>query len=122
MLNVRAFVALGSLSPDDVDVQVVHGVIASEDALVGTTVDSLTPAEAYDGGRFRFDGNRHPRPLRLLRLHRARDPEELPPGEHRRARRRRPARLSAASTATWQRRCDESPEFRSVVQACVLDG
>ena len=31
-------------------------MIDSEDALVGTTVDSLTPAEAYDGGRFRFDG------------------------------------------------------------------
>jgi starch phosphorylase len=31
-------------------------VIDSEDALVGTTVASLAPAEAYDGGRFRFDG------------------------------------------------------------------
>ena len=64
VLHVRAFVALGALSPDDVDVQVVHGVIDSEDALVGTTVESLAPAEAYDGGRYRFDGHRHPRPLR----------------------------------------------------------
>ena len=31
-------------------------MIDSEDALVGTTVGSLAPAEAYDGGRYRFDG------------------------------------------------------------------
>jgi glycogen phosphorylase len=55
-LNVRAFVCLGSLSPDDVDVQVVHGVIVADDALVDTVADSLTPAESYDGGRYRFDG------------------------------------------------------------------
>ena len=47
---MRAFVALGELSPDDVDVQVVHGVIDHEDDLVGTTTGSLTLAEAYDGG------------------------------------------------------------------------
>ena len=33
-LTVRAFVSLGELSPDDVDVQLVHGVINSEDELV----------------------------------------------------------------------------------------
>ena len=56
VLAVRAFVALGALSPDDVDVQVVHGVIDHEDDLVGTTTGSLSVAEAYDGGRYRFDG------------------------------------------------------------------
>jgi starch phosphorylase len=56
VLNVRAFVALGSLTPEDVDVQVVHGVIDADDALVDTTTGSLSVAEAYDGGRFRFDG------------------------------------------------------------------
>jgi starch phosphorylase len=56
VLNVRAFVALGSLTPEDVDVQVVHGVIDHEDDLVGTTTGSLAVAEEYDGGRYRFDG------------------------------------------------------------------
>jgi starch phosphorylase len=55
-LTVRAFVALGSLSPDDVDVQLVHGVIDSDDALVNTTTASLAPVETYEGGRYRFDG------------------------------------------------------------------
>ncbi|MEO6510064.1 MAG: alpha-glucan family phosphorylase, partial [Nocardioides sp.] len=56
VLHVRAFVSLGSLSTDDVDVQVVHGVIDADDTLVNTTTDSLSTAEAYDGDRFRFDG------------------------------------------------------------------
>jgi len=55
-LQVRAFVGLGELTPDDVEVQVVHGVIDADDALVDTTTESLTAAEAYDGGRWRFDG------------------------------------------------------------------
>ena len=33
-LTVRAFVSLGELSPDDVDVQLVHGVANGEDQLV----------------------------------------------------------------------------------------
>ena len=53
---MRAFVCLGALSPDDVDVQVVHGVVDADDELVDTVADSLTPAEAYEGGRYRFDG------------------------------------------------------------------
>ncbi len=56
VLSVRAFVGLGELGPDDVDVQVVHGVIDPDDALVDTTTGSLTVAEAYEGGRWRFDG------------------------------------------------------------------
>jgi starch phosphorylase len=55
VLSVRAFVSLGSLTPDDVDVQIVHGVIDSEDSLVGTTAGSMECAETYDGGRYRFD-------------------------------------------------------------------
>ena len=56
VLNVRAFVSLGTLSPDDVDVQIVHGVIDADDTLVNTTTGSLVTAETYDGGRYRFDG------------------------------------------------------------------
>jgi starch phosphorylase len=55
-LSVRAFVALGDLTPDDVEVQLVHGVINSEDVLVDTTVTPLHVQETYDGGRYRFDG------------------------------------------------------------------
>jgi starch phosphorylase len=55
-LSVRAFVALGDLTPDDVEVQLVHGVINSEDVLVETTVTPLHVEETYDGGRYRFDG------------------------------------------------------------------
>jgi starch phosphorylase len=54
-LEVRAFVSLGRLSPDDVDVQVVHGRIKHEDNLVGTTVESLSHAETYEAGRHRFE-------------------------------------------------------------------
>jgi starch phosphorylase len=55
-MTVRAFVSLGTLTPDDVDVQLVHGTITAEDQLVDTAVDSLQPADTYEGGRFRFDG------------------------------------------------------------------
>jgi starch phosphorylase len=55
-LEVRAFVSLGELSPDDVDVQVVHGRIKHEDDLVDTQVASLSLAETYEAGRHRFEG------------------------------------------------------------------
>jgi starch phosphorylase len=55
-LTVRAFVALGGLTPDDVAVEVVHGVIDGDDDLVDTHVTELACADSYDGGRFRFDG------------------------------------------------------------------
>ena len=54
-LNVRAFVSLGELTTDDVDVQLVHGRINSDDVLTETTVSSLHPAESYEGNRHRFD-------------------------------------------------------------------
>jgi starch phosphorylase len=53
---VRAFVSLGELSPEDVDVQLVHGRADAEDNLTETTVASLRPVEAYEGNRHRFDG------------------------------------------------------------------
>jgi starch phosphorylase len=55
-MSVRAFVALGDLSPADVEVQLVHGKTSSEDVLLETTVAALAPVESYDGGRHRFDG------------------------------------------------------------------
>ncbi len=54
-LAVRAWVALGSLSADDVEVQVVHGRIGSDDVLTATTVTPMLVGESYDGNRHRFD-------------------------------------------------------------------
>jgi starch phosphorylase len=56
-MSVRAFVALGALTPEDIDVQVVHGRIQDEDDLVDPQVMSLSLAESYEGGRHRFDGD-----------------------------------------------------------------
>ncbi len=55
-VDLHAFVSLGDLSPDDVDVQVVHGRIAHEDDLVDTRTQSLSVGETYEAGRYRFDG------------------------------------------------------------------
>ncbi|MBV9831043.1 MAG: alpha-glucan family phosphorylase, partial [Marmoricola sp.] len=55
-VDLRVFVSLGDLAPDDVDVEVVHGRVKDEDRLVDTKVTSLTLAETYEGGRHRFDG------------------------------------------------------------------
>ncbi|HEU5038666.1 MAG TPA: alpha-glucan family phosphorylase [Nocardioides sp.] len=54
-MSVRAFVALGSLSPEDVDVQLVHGRSNGDDELLETGIESLHVAESYEGGRHRFD-------------------------------------------------------------------
>ncbi|MDO9498250.1 MAG: alpha-glucan family phosphorylase, partial [Nocardioides sp.] len=56
VMSVRAFVALGSLTPADVEVQLVHGKTNGEDELSDTRIDTLTVAESYDGGRHRLDG------------------------------------------------------------------
>jgi len=54
-LDLRVFVSLGELSPDDVAVEVVHGRVKGEDALVDPAACELTHAEAYEGGRHRFE-------------------------------------------------------------------
>jgi starch phosphorylase len=56
-LTVRVFAALGDLSPDDVDVQVVHGRVAGDDQLRDPRVASLTHAEGYEAGRHRFEAD-----------------------------------------------------------------
>ncbi|WP_300459439.1 alpha-glucan family phosphorylase [uncultured Nocardioides sp.] len=57
LMSTRAFVALGSLSPGDVEVQLVHGRATAEDELLYTRTSMLTLAESYEGGRHRFDGD-----------------------------------------------------------------
>jgi starch phosphorylase len=56
-LGVSVYVSLGRLSPEDVDVQVVHGRIRHDDELVDTHVESLQLAETYEGGRHRYQGS-----------------------------------------------------------------
>ncbi|WP_310962709.1 alpha-glucan family phosphorylase [Nocardioides terrisoli] len=55
-VDLRVFVSLGGLSPDDVDVQVLHGRVRGEDDLFDPEVSSLALAESYEAGRHRFDG------------------------------------------------------------------
>jgi glycogen phosphorylase len=55
-LRLRAFVSLGTLLPEDVDVQVVHGRVDETDQLREPQVGSLEVAEKYENGRYRFDG------------------------------------------------------------------
>ncbi|MGD9959590.1 alpha-glucan family phosphorylase [Nocardioides sp.] len=56
-MSVRAYVSLGSLSPADVDVQLVFGTIAHDDDLVDTESVSLAATESYEDGRHRYEGS-----------------------------------------------------------------
>jgi starch phosphorylase len=56
-LQVRAFVTLDRLRPDEVDVQVVHGRVTPSDTLVDPVVQHLEHVEAYEGGRHLFEGS-----------------------------------------------------------------
>jgi starch phosphorylase len=55
-VEVRAFVSLGTLVPEDVDVQVVFGRVDENDRLIDPRIESLKVAEAYEGGRHRYEG------------------------------------------------------------------
>ncbi|MEJ7744884.1 MAG: hypothetical protein WKF73_21525 [Nocardioidaceae bacterium] len=54
-LAVKVYATLGPLSPDELDVQVAHGRVAADDQLRDPDVASLKHAEAYEGGRHRFE-------------------------------------------------------------------
>ncbi|MEQ7124968.1 alpha-glucan family phosphorylase [Actinopolymorpha sp. B11F2] len=56
---LRVFVSLGSLAPEDVDVQVLHGRVDDSDQLRDPTAVSLKQAEAYEAGRYRYEGEVH---------------------------------------------------------------
>jgi glycogen phosphorylase len=62
VIELRAFVSLGDLEPQDVDVKVVHGRVSPSDVLTETATATLDHAEAYEAGRHRFEGS-----LRLRR-------------------------------------------------------
>jgi len=57
VLRVRAYVSLGTLSPSDVDVQVLHGRVSEADELTSTSSESLEHVESYEDGRHQFAGD-----------------------------------------------------------------
>ena len=56
VLRVDAYVSLGRLAPEDVCVELVHGRVTDSDRLTDVQRENLDPAEAYEGGRYRFSG------------------------------------------------------------------
>lgn len=55
-VRLRTHVRLGSLTPEDVIVQVVSGRVDSDDQLVDPQIDVLAPGASWEGGRWLFDG------------------------------------------------------------------
>lgn len=56
-LHVQAWVALGDLTPDDVEVQVVHGAVGPDDEIATFAVDVLTLGDAYEADRYGYSGD-----------------------------------------------------------------
>jgi starch phosphorylase len=56
-LRVRAFVDLAGLSPDEVEVQLVHGRVSGDDELSEISVAPLGSAEPADHGQVLFSGD-----------------------------------------------------------------
>lgn len=55
-IEVRAFVTLGDLDPNEVEVQIVHGRVTPADALIDTATQPLHLAGSYEAGRHRYEG------------------------------------------------------------------
>lgn len=55
-LHVRAYVDLAGLTPDDVDVQLVHGRVSDTDDLSDPAAVPLALVEGYDNGTYQFAG------------------------------------------------------------------
>jgi starch phosphorylase len=55
-LHVRAYVDLGGLAPDEVEVQLVHGHVWGDDDLRDVEIATLDHVESYDNGRHQFAG------------------------------------------------------------------
>lgn len=54
-VTVRAYVALGELSPEDVSVQVAYGRTGDDDQLADVQVVRMTATESYEDARHRYD-------------------------------------------------------------------
>jgi starch phosphorylase len=55
-VGIRAFAALGDLKPQDIDVEVLHGRVDSNDEIKDPVRASLSLAETYEGNRHRYEG------------------------------------------------------------------
>jgi len=53
-VTVKAFVSLGDLSPDDVQVQMNYGLVADNDEIGNFGTASLELTDSYEGGRYQF--------------------------------------------------------------------
>ncbi|HXH78272.1 alpha-glucan family phosphorylase [Nocardioides sp.] len=56
-VDVHSFIALGDLSVDDVEVQVVHGRPSADDLLLDAATTVMRQSESYEGNRHRFDAS-----------------------------------------------------------------
>ncbi len=56
-MSVAALVTLGSLTPDDVEVQVLHGRVKDGDDLVDVHSAALAVQESYEANRHRYEGD-----------------------------------------------------------------
>ncbi|MGE0819087.1 MAG: DUF3417 domain-containing protein, partial [Candidatus Nanopelagicales bacterium] len=54
-LSVRAYVALGDLTGDDVSVELVSGRVDHNDRIVSARHTELVPVEAYEANRWRYE-------------------------------------------------------------------
>ena len=91
-LEVRAFVSLGQLSPEDVEVQVVHGRVDEHDQIAGLVRGVDAPRGGLRGRSAPVRRHRRPRPAGPVRLHRPRRAAPPPGGDPGRARAGRAAR------------------------------
>ena len=55
-MQVHAFVSLGTLSPEDVEVQALHGRVREEDTLQDVEVTPLSRVEDLEADRHRYEG------------------------------------------------------------------
>lgn len=53
-ITVRAFVNLGDLGPEDVDVEVAYGRVDADDRLVAAQQAAMAPVESYEGNRWEY--------------------------------------------------------------------
>jgi starch phosphorylase len=53
-VTVRAYVALGQLTPEDVTVQVVHGRVDADDRLTVPQASAMDVVEGYEGNRWQY--------------------------------------------------------------------
>ncbi len=53
-ISVRAYVNLGDLTPEDVDVQVVHGRVDADDRLASPQHASMLAGESFEGNRWLY--------------------------------------------------------------------